>query len=114
MIKRTIDISEGPSFLSIEADQLVITRERQEVGRVPCEDVGLLLVDNHWTIRNMPLGGDPRLRVYSIPACEQSATNYSPVTMPLFPNHTNPPRKLKCPAEGRMSSSSRQTVAGSQ
>src|SRR6266568_5344684 len=49
MIKRTIDISEGPSFLSVELDQLVIKREGQEIGRIPCEDVGLLLVDNHWT-----------------------------------------------------------------
>ncbi|HEY8747295.1 MAG TPA: type II CRISPR-associated endonuclease Cas1 [Tepidisphaeraceae bacterium] len=49
MIKRTIDISEGPTRLSIELDQLVLTRERQEIGRVPCEDLGVLLVDHHST-----------------------------------------------------------------
>lgn len=49
MIKRTVDISEGPTRLSIELDQLVLTRERQEIGRVPCEDIGVLLVDHHST-----------------------------------------------------------------
>ncbi|MGB7160688.1 MAG: type II CRISPR-associated endonuclease Cas1 [Tepidisphaeraceae bacterium] len=46
MIKRTLDISTGPTFLSVENDQLVLTREREEIGRVPCEDVGVLLVDH--------------------------------------------------------------------
>lgn len=45
MIKRTLDISEGPTHLSVENDQLVLSRHREEIGRVPCEDVGLLLVD---------------------------------------------------------------------
>ena len=49
MIKRTIDISEGPTRLSIELDQLVLTRDRQEIARIPCEDVGVLLVDHHST-----------------------------------------------------------------
>lgn len=49
MIKRTIDISEGPTRLSVELDQLVLTRERREIGRVPCEDIGVLLVDHHST-----------------------------------------------------------------
>jgi CRISPR-associated protein Cas1 len=46
MIKRTIDVSNGPSYLSLENDQMVITRQKQEVGRAPCEDVGVLLVDH--------------------------------------------------------------------
>lgn len=46
MIKRTIDISQGPTFLSIENDQLVITRDKQRIGQVPCEDIGVLLVDH--------------------------------------------------------------------
>jgi CRISPR-associated protein Cas1 len=46
MIKRTIDISDGPNFLFVENDQLVISREKTEVGRVPAEDVGVLLVDH--------------------------------------------------------------------
>jgi len=46
MIKRILDISDGPTFLHVEDDQLVIERERAELARVPCEDVGVLLVDN--------------------------------------------------------------------
>lgn len=46
MIKRTLDISTGPTFLSIENDQLVLSREREEIGRVPCEDIGVLLIDH--------------------------------------------------------------------
>lgn len=49
MIKRTIDISEGPTHLSIEHDQLILTRDRQEIARAPCEDIGVLLVDHHST-----------------------------------------------------------------
>jgi len=50
MIKRTIDISQGPTFLSIENDQLVLIREKQRIGQVPCEDVGVLLVDHVATV----------------------------------------------------------------
>jgi CRISP-associated protein Cas1 len=46
MIKRTIDISQGSTFLSIENDQLILAREKQRIGQIPCEDVGVLLVDH--------------------------------------------------------------------
>ncbi len=49
MIKRTIEISDGPTFLSIELDQLLIQRDRQQIGQVPVEDIGLLIVDHHST-----------------------------------------------------------------
>jgi CRISPR-associated protein Cas1 len=49
MIKRTIDISDGPSFLKIENDQLVLTREKERIASFPCEDVGVLLIDNRAT-----------------------------------------------------------------
>jgi CRISPR-associated protein Cas1 len=49
MIKRTIDISDGPTFLNIENDQLILTRERERIASIPCEDVGILLVDHYAT-----------------------------------------------------------------
>ena len=49
MIKRTIEISDGPTFLCIELDQLVLQRDHEEIGRVPVEDIGLLIVDHHST-----------------------------------------------------------------
>jgi len=46
MIKRTVEISSGPTYLSVKNDQLIISREREVVGTIPCEDVGLVIVDN--------------------------------------------------------------------
>src|SRR5262249_20567125 len=45
MIKRTVEISKEPAYLTVHLDQLLIQRERQTVGRIPCEDLGVLLVD---------------------------------------------------------------------
>jgi CRISP-associated protein Cas1 len=47
MIKRTIDISAGPTFVCIEHDQLVLSRDKERIGQVPCEDIGVLLVDHY-------------------------------------------------------------------
>ena len=56
MVKRTIEISDDgglSAHLSVENDQLVITRRgpgrdapRVEVGRVPCQDIGYLILDS--------------------------------------------------------------------
>lgn len=46
MIKRTLEISDGPTFLNIENDQLLLSRHKEQIARIPCEDVGLLIVDN--------------------------------------------------------------------
>lgn len=47
VIKRTVEISQEPAHLSVELDQLLIRRrgESEVSGRIPCEDIGLLLVD---------------------------------------------------------------------
>src|SRR5262245_58637496 len=51
MVKRTIEISDdlpsasGATRLNVELEQLVITRDRAEVGRVPIEDIGFLILD---------------------------------------------------------------------
>ena len=46
MIKRTVEISSEPAHVSIELDQLVLERDGQQLGRIPCEDLGLLMVDH--------------------------------------------------------------------
>ncbi|MGH7813412.1 MAG: type II CRISPR-associated endonuclease Cas1 [Candidatus Binataceae bacterium] len=46
MIKRTIEISSGPTRLYIRNRQLVIGREGRDPATVPAEDIGLLLVDH--------------------------------------------------------------------
>ena len=50
MIKRTIDISSGPARLRVENEQLVVAREGLEDARVPCEDLGILLIDQRETV----------------------------------------------------------------
>lgn len=48
MIKRTIEISSQPVHVYTELDQLHLRRHEPEVGlvaRVPCEDIGLVVVD---------------------------------------------------------------------
>lgn len=46
MIKRTIEISREPAHLSLRLGQLVLEREHQPVATIPCEDLGMLVVDH--------------------------------------------------------------------
>lgn len=46
MIKRTIEISQEPAYLFIKHDQLQIRRNDHVVGSIPCEDIGVVLVDH--------------------------------------------------------------------
>jgi CRISP-associated protein Cas1 len=49
VIKRTIEISREPAHLSVRDDQLVLKRDGQIIGQVPCEDIGVVLVDHPQT-----------------------------------------------------------------
>jgi len=44
MIKRVIEVSHARTHLSIQLGQLLVRREGREQGRIPCEDIGVLLV----------------------------------------------------------------------
>lgn len=46
MIKRTIEISREPAHLSLRLGQLVLEREHQPVSMIPCEDLGMVVVDH--------------------------------------------------------------------
>ncbi len=46
MIKRTIEISREPAHLSLRLGQLVLERENQPVSTIPCEDLGMVVVDH--------------------------------------------------------------------
>ena len=46
MIKHTIEISEEPAHLSIQRRQLVIERSGNRISQIPCEDVGMVIVDH--------------------------------------------------------------------
>ncbi len=45
MIKRTIAI-ENPSRLSVKHDQLIIEQDGSLAGKIPVEDIGVLIIDN--------------------------------------------------------------------
>jgi CRISPR-associated protein Cas1 len=49
MIKRTIEISQEPAYLATKLDQLQIHRDDEIVASIPCEDIGVLLVDHPQT-----------------------------------------------------------------
>jgi len=54
VIKRTVEISQHPSHLSVRLDQLHIRRHTDDqsaplAGTIPCEDIGLLVLDEQQT-----------------------------------------------------------------
>ncbi len=49
MIKRIVEISSARTHLSIRHGQLVIKENGEEVSSIPCEDLGVLLVDHQAT-----------------------------------------------------------------
>ncbi|MGE3410467.1 MAG: CRISPR-associated endonuclease Cas1 [Pirellulales bacterium] len=49
MIKRTIEISRERAHLTVRLDQLVLERDGQVVGSIPCEDIGVVMVDHQGT-----------------------------------------------------------------
>ncbi|MDD5458493.1 MAG: type II CRISPR-associated endonuclease Cas1 [Phycisphaerae bacterium] len=46
MIKRIVEISQNACRLSVKYGQLIIKQDGVEVSKIPCEDIGVLLVDN--------------------------------------------------------------------
>jgi CRISPR-associated protein Cas1 len=44
MLKRIVEVSRAGTHLSIALGQLIVRQNKEEVGRVPCEDIGVLLV----------------------------------------------------------------------
>ena len=46
MIKRIIEISQAKTYLSVKYGQLLIKQEGEQVSSIPCEDLGVLLVDH--------------------------------------------------------------------
>jgi CRISPR-associated protein Cas1 len=45
LIKRTIEISREAAHVTVQHGQLLLKRDGEVVGRVPCEDIGVVLVD---------------------------------------------------------------------
>jgi len=46
MIKRTIEVSREPAHLCVRLNQLTLKRGDETVGSIPCEDIGVVVVDH--------------------------------------------------------------------
>ncbi len=46
MIKRIVEISQSKTYLSIRYGQLLLSQNGEQVSSIPCEDIGILLVDH--------------------------------------------------------------------
>ena len=49
MIKRTLEISSEPADLTVRLGQLVLFRDERTIASVPCEDIGVVVVDQQQT-----------------------------------------------------------------
>lgn len=49
MIKRTLEISQEAAHLAVRDEQLLIQRNGETIGRAPCEDLGMVVVDHPQT-----------------------------------------------------------------
>jgi len=49
MIKRIVEISSARTRLSVKYGQLIIKEESEQISSIPCEDIGVLLVDHQGT-----------------------------------------------------------------
>ena len=49
MIKRIVEISSARTHLSIKYGQLIVKQEGEQVSSIPCEDIGVLLIDHQGT-----------------------------------------------------------------
>ena len=50
MIKKIVEISDEGTFLSVKNSQLIIKRNGDKIGSVPCEDIGVLSVEHPGTV----------------------------------------------------------------
>jgi CRISPR-associated protein Cas1 len=46
LIKRTLEISREPAHLALRLDQIVLERDDQVAGSIPCEDLAVVVVDH--------------------------------------------------------------------
>jgi len=49
VIKRIVEISSARTYLSVRYGQLVIKDNGNELSQIPCEDIGILLIDHQGT-----------------------------------------------------------------
>ena len=81
MIKRIIDISER-SYLSLEKQQLLIRKGEQIAGRIPIEDIGILILQHPAIVLTQALVVTCQKNNVAIIFCDERHLPYS-ITLPL-------------------------------
>ena len=86
MIKRIIDISE-PAYLHIKHQQLLIDKEEKTVGRVPIEDLGVLILQHPAIVITQKVIIACQQNNVAIVFCDERHLPYS-VILPVSDGHT--------------------------
>ena len=86
MIKRIIDISE-PAYLHIKHQQLLIDKEEETVGRVPIEDLGVLILQHPAIVITQKVIIACQQNKVAIVFCDERHLPYS-VILPVSDGHT--------------------------
>ncbi len=81
MIKRVVDISE-PSYLHLAHRQLIIEQKGQEVGQIPVEDLGVLILQNPAIVATQALLLACQQNNVAVVLCDERHLPYS-VLLPL-------------------------------
>jgi CRISPR-associated protein Cas1 len=91
MIKHIVEISQQPSRLSLRNNQLVIAQEGEEKALIPCEDIGVIVVDQPQTVYTHQLLCHLSSTNAVVVLCDQSHLPTS-IVLPLSDHSTLVPR----------------------
>ena len=85
MIKRIVEISSARTWLSVRYGQLIIKEDGNQLASIPCEDIGILLVDHQGTSYTHCVMTELLIRGAAVVLC---GGNHHPVGM-LLPIESN-------------------------
>lgn len=106
MIKHIVEISQQPSRLSLRNNQLVITQAGEEKSQIPCEDIGVIVVDEPQTVYTHQLLCHLSSTDAVVVLCDQNHLPTS-ILLPLTDHSTLVPRlqlqiTMKAPRRKRL------------
>jgi CRISPR-associated protein Cas1 len=106
MIKHIVEVSQHPSRLTLKNKQLVITQNGEETAQIPCEDIGVIVVDQPQTVYTHQLLCHLSATDAVVVLCDQNHLPTS-ILLPLIDHSTLVPRlqlpiALKAPLRKRI------------
>jgi CRISPR-associated protein Cas1 len=91
MIKHIIEVSQEPSRLSLRNNQMVVTQAGIEKSQIPCEDIGVIVVDQPQTVYTHQLLCHLSATDAVVVLCDQNHLPTS-ILLPLSDHSTLVPR----------------------